>query len=440
MSLPAVPRRSHSASSDCVNVPDLAHTTLRSRAESSASSSGSTYTVLTPQSPSIMAVLDFGKRRSGSVPLLEHEKGDMFEDSHSRPQFLNTRNAVPLPVGQEPILTGSRPGLSQKPFEDTAGQANLGGSHLVARGQADEVSTGLTSHTQLVYQESSHGSATWPERGSRAKRAVPSGLTDAGSSDQYDDAGAKSGRRLRPRLRSILSAPLASSRHSSSSNLAKVAGALSSRKTSMELIVTPGSHSSTMRPGTPSTPQSSRRFLHSQSIVGRDDAIWIQNKRSSSVAHSPKSPIPANRSIPPTLQRGLTSPIAALPQVSDLVAVKVPPPRLDHFERILPKELKVMIFRKLLENGSLRERDRRWSGEVGARRELIRLSRVSGVNLLPPWKADCRCLNHGETFASMDNFGPMWTWPPSPPTSLPERFDSSSIILHHSSTNFLSEM
>jgi hypothetical protein len=37
----------------------------------------------------------------------------------------------------------------------------------------------------------------------------------------------------------------------------------------------------------------------------------------------------------------------------------------------------VMIMSKLLESGASEERDRRWSGIVGTRRELIRLSRVS---------------------------------------------------------------
>lgn len=53
----------------------------------------------------------------------------------------------------------------------------------------------------------------------------------------------------------------------------------------------------------------------------------------------------------------------------------VEPVAIDHFGTMLPRELKVAVFRALLGMGSVGEG--RWDGINGARRELVRLSRVS---------------------------------------------------------------
>ena len=220
---------------------------------------------------------------------------------------------------------------------------------------------------------------------SRPKRAIPSSHTlDGGPGDQSDDAGAKQGRRLRPRLRAILSAPLASGRDNSKASLAKIAGALSSQKPSIDSDLHTAVNQSTAGLHAQQDSQLTVNAANSGSRATRydEDTIWIQTKTNpflTASAKATKSPIPASRSIPPTLRRGITSPTPAVPQVSNMVIVKDVPqkPRLDHFERVLPRELKVMIMSKLLERGASEERDRRWSGVVGARRNLIRLSRVS---------------------------------------------------------------
>jgi hypothetical protein len=373
-----------------ITTPSLTASNHRSRAASSASSSNSSWTLQTPQSPSIMAVLDFGKRgRAGSSPLLGRGHQELFENTLSHRESTLTNSDTILHRGpKESNSSGDRPNPLVSQSFDIASVISHEQFHLHTSSRvigAGEHSTvgdvGIRSEEDLLDSGNHDGPSRRPM--TRTKRTVPSTQAlDGTVPDQGDESGAKQGRRIRPRLRAILSAPLTSSQRSSSTTLTKLAGALSSRKPSLESIA---SHIvnqvSTTRAGTPQTPQLNR-FAGSQSehpVTDDEHTIYMQIPHISHIGASPKSPrspIPAHRSIPPTLQRGITSPIPSLPQLSDSVAMKTPSPRLDHFERMLPKELKVMILSKLLEDGASQERDRRWSGIVGARRELIRLSRV----------------------------------------------------------------
>ncbi|WWD20969.1 hypothetical protein CI109_105448 [Kwoniella shandongensis] len=52
-------------------------------------------------------------------------------------------------------------------------------------------------------------------------------------------------------------------------------------------------------------------------------------------------------------------------------------PKVDWFDTMLPRELKVLVLRKLVEGFSDVEGDKRWDCEAGGRRELVKLSRVS---------------------------------------------------------------
>lgn len=360
-----------------------------------------------------MAVLDFGRKRADSYPLLRNDHQELFETTLSHRESLS-------------VISGELCGIKTRLSHADGASGPYHGSQLSGTGIAsapyrDPVESGLSNGEggSPSTPDPDNGRLNFPHAeahdiptqvGLRSKRGNPASMSlDTAHPDQSDHHGAKQGRRLRPRLRSIISAPLASSRHSSSSTLARLAGALSSRKPSMESVVdTVNPPSSITSPCPPSTPPSSRLKSRNQSVGGRDDTIWMQRKHSSSIAKTPRSPIPASRSIPPTLQRGITSPILALPQLSASVALKEPAPRLDHFERILPRELQVMIMSKLLEDGASRERDRRWSGAVGARRELIRLSRVSrfggnlGQNLCQVSKSWRSLCFDGQLWADVD--------------------------------------
>ncbi|KLT45977.1 RNI-like protein [Cutaneotrichosporon oleaginosum] len=60
------------------------------------------------------------------------------------------------------------------------------------------------------------------------------------------------------------------------------------------------------------------------------------------------------------------------------------PQPIDHFGTMLPRELKVAVFRTLLDDWASREGNGRWDGLNGGRRELIRISRVS-----KEWRSLC---------------------------------------------------
>ena len=392
----STPRRSQSA---FISPTPPLSTPPRGRAESSASSSDSSWTIQTPQSPSIMAVLDLGRKRAESYPLLGHGQPELFENSLSHRESSGSIRDH----GQDEFNSSSRhqtqlgpQSFNQaEPMSPERQSAHANG-HSSSGVEISSVERHIAqSPADLRYTADNASPST--RHASRSKRAIPSSQPlDGGPADQSDDSGAKQGRRLRPRLRAILSAPLASSRNSSRASLAKLAGTLSSQKPSVESDLHTAVNQSQPGLHARQDPQTNIHSVVSGSGSNRldEDTIWIQTKTHplpSFATNSPKSPIPANRSIPPTLQRGLTCPTPAVPQLTDSVAMKdsPPKPRLDHFERILPRELKVMIMSKLLERGASEERDRRWSGIVGARRELIRLSRVSQLfKSSGYWEAD----------------------------------------------------
>jgi hypothetical protein len=184
-----------------------------------------------------MAVLDLGRKRAGSNPVFGHGNHELFENSlshressgsirdhgrdetnpsprrqtHSGPQSFNLGDPMST-ERQSAHANGHSSGEAEIP--SVGADVALPSEH--PRDALDDVSPS----TQFV---------------SRSKRAIPtSQVFDGGTAEQSDDSGAKQGRRLRPRLRAILSAPLASSRNSSRASLAKLAGALSSQKPSVE--------------------------------------------------------------------------------------------------------------------------------------------------------------------------------------------------------------
>lgn len=84
------------------------------------------------------------------------------------------------------------------------------------------------------------------------------------------------------------------------------------------------------------------------------------------------------------LNKGLKSNISlTLPRSSSSVAVSAVPTKapVDYFGLMLPKELQVLILKTLLAIWKADRDEGRWSGEVGGRRELIKLSRVSMLML-----------------------------------------------------------
>lgn len=106
---------------------------------------------------------------------------------------------------------------------------------------------------------------------------------------------------------------------------------------------------------------------------------------------------------------GLQSPTAPLPSdelVWGTLSYRAPivPIKIDHFSAMLPRELKVAVFRALLSDWVARGGTGRWDGVNGGRRELVRLSRVN-----KEWQSLCF---DGQLWAHCD-FTPFATVLPS---------------------------
>lgn len=340
VSVPApVSPRSHSTSVDSTSIPALSSSTSTNMSETSSSSF---LGLQTPQSPSIMAILDQSERKRTSSH--SSTRSDYHEEPFER--TLDTRTSSRLEMETKSGTTPTHRHPEDSTIHTPIRQGSFDSSASIQR-QPTTAQQGLWTDDS----PSNHGSTTsadlLSQNGLPVKRPVPTSPSDrAGSSTSSQ------GRRMRPRLRAILSAPLTSSRQSSNTTIAKIAGAMSGLKTTRE---------------------------SGSSTPARHDAGQTSTSRSADSSKSTTVPTMSHlvqRSPPPTIRRGLTLPTPTPPQLTHLIATKVPPPRLDHFDRMLPKELKVLIITKLLDIGSEQECERRWSGEVGARRELIKLSRV----------------------------------------------------------------
>ena len=80
------------------------------------------------------------------------------------------------------------------------------------------------------------------------------------------------------------------------------------------------------------------------------------------------------------LPRAISSPLPNALESSASNSHDVRPPKkptVNLFDTILPRELRVMIFRTLLEMPVSVSSNRKWEGETGGRRQLIRFTRVS---------------------------------------------------------------
>jgi hypothetical protein len=350
------PRRPHSASIGSISASAQSSSTPTSMSTSSSSSS---YTLQTPQSPSILAVLDIGNReKAGSYSNVGiDDSEELFEDTLEARDLKEWDNHALLPamLTSPPTVGSHQEATVHTPIR----QGSFDSSASIQR-QPNTTHNALWTDSYSRVSEGMGKPPSTAQNGLPVKRSVPGSPISRGSSDQVSSTDASQGRRMRPRLRAILSAPLANSRQSSNTTIAKIAGAMISRKT-----------------------RESESELSTSASHDGEETLFQRRADSSKSTPSPTISDLVQQSPPPIFRRGLTLPTPAPPQLSEMVAVQVPPPRLDHFDRMLPKELKVMIMTRLLESGSEQERDRRWSGEVGARRELIKLSRVC---LLFAWR------------------------------------------------------
>jgi hypothetical protein len=77
------------------------------------------------------------------------------------------------------------------------------------------------------------------------------------------------------------------------------------------------------------------------------------------------------------ISRSATAPLLVMNDTAKPPNDESLPPGHDLFDTMLPRELKIMIMKTLLNMSKDQDRERRWDGKIGARRELVKISRVS---------------------------------------------------------------
>jgi hypothetical protein len=213
------------------------------------------------------------------------------------------------------------------------------------------------------------------ENGLGTKRPVPSTSDPdlyAFAQSQAGSGAIWPGRRLRPRLQPAFTSPLSMSRDLS---ISKPLGTNHMIADSPENGIRGQTLQSPNRVGNSEETNNKPKMNGSPEHI-EDTMSTATTIRSPPVMLPLSNPIRPRRSIPTTFRRGLSTPNPLPPYVSGSTAIHLARPKRNYFDRMLPKELKVMVMRNVLDRGPEQERDRRWSGEVGARRELIKLSRV----------------------------------------------------------------
>ncbi|KAL7417442.1 hypothetical protein BDY24DRAFT_367996 [Mrakia frigida] len=112
---------------------------------------------------------------------------------------------------------------------------------------------------------------------------------------------------------------------------------------------------------------------------------------------------------------------------------------MDHFDRMLPREIKLLVFRTLLEiwKGNEEEglkKSERWIGEVGGRRELIKISRVSKSWLSLVFDGELWSTLSARSYANLPPLHPGQTTPSLSNLFLPSNVVNMATVSVHTNT------
>ena len=397
----------------------------------SSASSSSSPQLQTPQTPSILGVLDsYNRHRSDSYGFSDFGKtlfpnGEMERttDTIRDGKGANEDNVQPRNMDRE----GAR--VTAPPLEDPAALSTMSDMTL-GPSSPEAMSSGEMADTPLEKgkQRASSKVRAKLQRSKSSLRDLlrisnsTSATTDTADVPIIDDDN----NRRRPRLRSLLSMSRAPSRASSTTSIRTLeapVGPQSSltRLESASVPVTPGVELSdpTLGFATPAEPRSLTTTLaRSPDVDEVADSVAIQDHleitRRRRMRPMPMSALSSSRVLQyttpaPPITRSVTDPVI-VQGTFQTTSKWQDQSKKDLFTTMLPRELKVMILKTMLEMGSEQEREARWDGEVGARKELIRLSRVRPPMLFR--NADYvylpdRCPKRGKHYVSMANFGPL---------------------------------
>lgn len=389
---------------------------------SSASSSSSPH-LQTPQTPSILGVLDPQSRhRADSYGFGEFGKA-LFHDGPADRRLSEPMTVTGLEVEEEVevenmLLTGSPVSESTPPVSIGSPATMLPPSvlpgplprsvntlsavhdeELLAAPSSPAVDKGRTKANSAVRAKLQRSKSSLKEV-FRIKSSALGGSSTLVPADMTDDIQLNDERR-RPRFRSLLS--FSGSRASSTASIRSINTITSASAGAGNNTLPPGRSITPMpdregaiaaldtpeltRPDTP--PPRAMTLDHPPADETEVDstgslsfkAPWTQRR----IRPLPSSAVSTNKvlrytSTPPPMTRSATAPILAEGTFGRAVTQGRDAHgrlRRDLFSTMLPRELKVMVFKSMLDMRTGDERQARWDGTIGARRELVRFSRVS---------------------------------------------------------------
>ena len=174
-------------------------------------------------------------------------------------------------------------------------------------------------------------------------------------------------------------------------------------------------------------PSKSKGKARARSPVRRSSRPNLFSSTSSGIAVTKTSPVPIAAPIRISRPRATSMPLD-----SHTLRLTSSPSlplkgKIDMFGTLLPRELKVMIFRKLVEVSSETGGNGKWDGEAGGYRQLIKLTRVSSFFSLTVVETDGnRYQSLGSLSAWMGSSGHCSAWLLSHSTFTPRPLVASS--------------
>lgn len=382
---------------------------------SSASTSASPQ-LQTPQTPSILGVLDsYSRHRSDSYGFSDFGK-TLFQDGSmeglSDPEAVQDRERAEVEEVLSPrdtVLrsagTNSPPPVSEAAEPPTSNPADpsldyfrsevSSGTETVMATPAKGKQRAISGVRAKLQRSKSSFKDILRINGSTSSIAD---ITDGVATSDLTDVNSP---KRRPRLRSLLSKSRVGSRASSTTSIRTLGGPVSDgpvRLTPSTTILEQFSTSGIPDPAPltavrdimdPADPSPNAQGISPQSPslddgaqpTGFHEHILITPPRvRRRMRPSPVSALSSSRILQyttpaPPIKRSATDPVIVEGSFQT-PATWQDMPKKDLFTTMLPQELKVMIIKTVLDMGKNRERHTRWDGEVGARKELIRLSRV----------------------------------------------------------------
>lgn len=377
----------------------------RARSDTVSSSWSDEPTLATPQTPSIIGVLSPSKRRAPSYgfpsTLPEDEQEDE-EETDSLRRVRRDSTMFDLTLGDPVILesqTLAPPAqISSTPYPSSTGSVASGPS---GSGSGSSGSSTPRSLSQAVRHQIVRSKASFRRLRDNDQHDQWNGAAGSGSPPWSRNGHGRS------RLKSFISlqrrnrAQSLSSPHMSTTT-AEVT--FNTRRLPNEL------HEALASVQTPFATLATQRHVQRDITEVNGEGSTMQRAAFSRRPHLRSMSLPQ-----PPFNVVLTSaglqPVGSDQVVWGTLSYRTPAARqIDYFGSRLPRELKIKVFRALVNTFAAKDGPGRWDGVNGGRKELIRLSRVG--HLSPPTLTR-RCRKSGDRYALTASCGRKSTSRPS---------------------------